>query len=155
MTRSPYATRTIRLIGEAQRELAYAMLRNIPLDPDKPLELVLREESKARRLDQNAAMGVGPLRDIAEQAWVDGRQYSAEVWHEHFKRQYLPEDADPELSLLKNPETYHKWAITPSGEQVLIGSTTQLSVRGFAIYMLQVESCGAGLGVQFHTLKQP
>jgi len=153
--RPTYATRVIYLAGELQRETAMAMLKNAPLDPDKPLELVLHERVKVRTLDQNAAMWAGPLRDIADQAWVDGRQFVADVWHEYFKRRYLPEDEDLELPLLvKNPETYHKWAMTPGGEQVLIGSTTQLSERGFAIYMMKVEADGANLGVQFHTVRQ-
>jgi hypothetical protein len=149
--RRPYTTRTIRLIGEAQRELVYAILKNAPLDPERPLELVLREEPKARRLDQNAALWAGPLFDIAAQAWVGGRQYSAEVWHEHFKRQYLPEDDDPDLALLvKNPDTYRKWDMTPKGDRVLIGSSTQLTEHGFGRYMNQIEAEGSNLGVEFH-----
>jgi len=155
--RPTYQTRTIRLIGDIQRETAEAMLRNAPLDPLRPLELVLREEPKARRLDQNSAMWAGPLRDIAEQAWVGGRQFSAEVWHEHFKREYLPEDAssDPydqaQLALLvKNPQTYRKWDMTPKGDRVLVGSSTQLTERGFSEYMRQIEADGANMGVEFH-----
>ena len=149
--RPTYQTRKIRLVGALQLETAENMIRNAPLDPDKPLELILREESKGRRLDQNAAMWSGPLFDIAAQAWVDRRQFIAEVWHEHFKRKYLPENDDPDLVLLvKNPETYRKWDITPSGDRVLIGSTTQLTERGFAMYMLKIEADGGGLGVEFH-----
>lgn len=151
MNRPKFQTRTIRLVGAQQRETANAAIDNAPLDPIRPIELVLREEVKGRRLDQNAAMWAGPLRDIAEQAWHDGRQYSAEVWHEHFKRSYLPEARDPELALLvKTPETYKKWDTTPKGDRVLVGSTTDLTVRGFALYMLQIEAEGAGMGVDFH-----
>ncbi|MCR4299736.1 MAG: recombination protein NinB [Gallionella sp.] len=151
--RPTYQTRKIRLVGTLQLETAENMIRNAPLDSERPLELILREESKGRRLDQNAAMWAGPLRDIAEQAWVDGRQFVAEVWHEHFKRKYLPENDDLELALLvKNPETYRKWDVTPRGDQVLVGSTTQLTERGFFIYMQQIEADGAGLGVEFHVV---
>jgi hypothetical protein len=39
----------------------------------------------------------------------------------------------------------------PSGERVLIGSTTQLTVRGFAQYLTRVEAYGAQeLSVEFH-----
>lgn len=146
MKRQPFTTRKIRLVGEQQRETAIAMLRSLPIDPVKPLELVAREEIKARKLDQNAAMWAGPLRDIAEQAYVNGRTYSSEVWHEHFKSEYLPEEFDPELC----KEGYRKWDYTPAGNRILVGSTTQLTVKGFALYLQQVEAFGASLGVQFH-----
>ena len=130
--RPPYATRTILLRSRAQSDLAIAAIANVPLDGERPLELLIREQPKARTLDQNAAYHAGPLRDIAEQAWVGGRQYLAPVWHFHFKGLYLPEDNDPDLALLvKYPETYRKWDFTPKGERVLIGSTTQLTPRGF------------------------
>ncbi len=90
-------------------------------------------------------MWAGPLRDIAEQAWIEGRQHSAEVWHEYFKRELLPEEFDPE----RCKENYAKWAYDPGGERVLIGSTTQLTVKGFAEYLTAIEAFGAALGVMF------
>lgn len=148
--RPKFLTRTIRLIGTVQRDTAIALLSHAPLDEERPLEVIVREEKKARKPDQNSAMWAGPLRDIAEQAWVEERQYSAECWHEHFKREYLPEDDDPELSELAK-DGYRKWDVTPAGERVMVGSTTQLTVRGFAMYIKQVEAYGSSLGVQFHT----
>ncbi len=149
VSRPAFKTRTIRLVGEQQAEVAYAALRHAPIDPERPLEMILREEKKTRRPDANAAMWAGPLRDIAEQAWVKGRRYSAETWHEFYKREYLPDVDDPEIDLLVR-DGYRKWDTDPGGERVLIGSTTQLTVRGMAIYMQQVEAHGANLGVQFH-----
>lgn len=147
LDRAPYPPRKIRLVGDLQRESAIAAIRNAPIDADKPLECVIREEVKARKPDQNALMWVGPLRDIAEQGYVEGRTFSAEVWHEHFKREYLPEEFDPELC----KDGYRKWDYTPKGERVLVGSTTDLTVRGFALYLKQVEAYAQmELGVQFH-----
>lgn len=150
--RPTYQTRKIRLTGELQLETARAMLDHAPLDPGRPLELVLREESKVRGLDANAAMWAGPLRDIAEQAWygTPPRQYSDKTWHETYKRLYLPEEFDAELC----KEGYRKWDFDRDGERVLIGSTTQLTVKGFAQYLTQVEADGAGMGVEFHTVRQ-
>lgn len=145
--RQKYPTRKILLRSESQQEAALAAIRNAPLDPDKPLECVLREEVKARKLDQNALMWAGPLSDIAEQCYVNGRTYTAEVLHEYFKREFLPEDFDPEQC----KDGYRKWDYTPKGERVLVGSTTQLTVRGFARYLQQIEAYGqTELGVQFH-----
>ena len=146
--RYPMKPQHVRLVGEAQRQAAHAKLDNMPIDSDEPIEVVFREVPAVRKPDANARMWAGPLKDIEQQAFLDGRQFKAEVWHEHFKEQYLPEDDDPELPMLAK-EGYQKWTIGPSGKRVLTGSTTQLLKRGFALYMLQVEAFGASLGVMF------
>jgi len=152
--RDKYPTKTVRLIGEVQRKHIEAIIANAPIDSAHPLEFVLREEVKQRKLDQNALYWAGPLKDISDQAYVEGRTYSPEVWAEHFKELYLVEDDDPELVLLvKDPLAYNKWTIGPSGKRILTGSTTQLSIRGFALYLQQVELHGESLGVMFHTRK--
>lgn len=143
-----FTHRTIRLIGEPQRETALAAIRNLPVREEKPLEVVIREETKARGLDQNALYWAGPLADIAEQAFIVGKQYSSEVWHEYFKREYLPDLDDDELPLMVK-EGYRKWDYLPNGERVLVGSTTQLTKYGFTAYLQQVEAHGAELGVMF------
>jgi hypothetical protein len=145
IARPRFATRTIVIIGESQKALALAMIENLPIDPVRPLEVSAREVVKNRSLDANAAMWAGPLRDIAEQAWVQGRQYTAEVWHEHFKREYLPEEFEEDLCRAG----YRKWDYLPNGERVLVGSTIKLTARGFALYLQSVEAFGAGMGVQF------
>jgi hypothetical protein len=145
-SRAEYPTRTVYLRTESQREMALSMIANAPLDDANPLEFVLREKLKVRKPDQNALMWAGPLRDIEEQGYLDGRTYSAEVWHEYFKRQYLPEEYDPQLCR----EGYRKWGILPDGSRELVGSTTQLTVRGMADYITRVEAFGAGIGVMFH-----
>ena len=147
--RQKYATSIVRLVGPLQIQTAIAKIQNAPIDESSPLEVVIREEQKARKPDANARMWAGPLRDIADQAWVNGRQFTAEVWHEHFKREYLPEDDDPELGELVK-DGYQKWGIDPGGNRVLVGSTTQLLRKGFAIYIEKVTAFGAGLGVMFH-----
>ncbi len=144
--RQKFATASIELFNERQRSIAQAKLANCPIDEERPLEFVLREKPKVRKPDQNALMWAGPLKDIADQAWHLGRQYSDVVWHETYKRLYLPEEFDPELC----KEGYHKYDIDRDGEQVLIGSTTQLTVKGFAQYLEQVMADGAGMGVLYH-----
>lgn len=144
--RPQFQRRVILLRTEQQRELALALIRNVPLDEKKPLELVVGEQQKKRGLDANALMWSGPLKDIAEQAYIDGKRFSAEVWHELAKREFLPEEYDPELCL----KDYIKWDYMPTGERVLVGSTTQLTVRGMAQYIEQLHAFGANLGVQFH-----
>ena len=148
--RNKYEQRKILLASEMTRETAIQLLRNAPIDPVKPIEVVIREQVKTRGLDANAMMWAGPLRDIAEQAWYNGRQYSAEVWHDTFKRLYLVEQYTEGIT----KEGYEKWSIGPHGDRVLIGSTTQLTVRGFSEYLEQVHADGASMGVRFHTVRE-
>lgn len=144
--REKFTTRTIRLVGATQFDTVISLLHHLPIDEKNPLEIVIREQVKTRKLDANAAMWAGPLRDIAEQAWSGGRQYSAEVWHEFMKQRFLYEEFDSELT----KEGYLKWDFAPDGTRILVGSTTQLTVKGFALYLQQIEAFGASLGVQFH-----
>ncbi|SRR6266404_1850100 len=145
MKREKFTTRPILLRAETQRKIAILLINSLPLDADNPIEVVVREMVKARKPDQNSHMWAGPLADIEEQGYVNGRTYSAEVWHEHLKREYLPEEFDPDLC----KEGYRKWDYTPAGDRVLIGSTTKLTIKGFAQYLTQVEAFGASIGVQF------
>lgn len=145
MTRDKFTTKTILLNGQVSYQRALALMQTAPIDLKRPLEFVLREQVKSRKPDQNALMWAGPLKDIAEQVVSNGRRYSAEVWHEYFKRQYLPEFFDA----VQCKETYRKWEEAPDGTRTLIGSTTQLTVKGFAQYMEQVYAFGANHGVRF------
>lgn len=148
MKREPYPQKKIRLIGQTQLDNAMTVLRNAPLDTAKPLEFILREEVKPRKADQNSLMWSCQLKCIAEQAYVNGRTYSAEVWHTHFKEMFLPEtfqSAEHQAEIAK--EGYRKYDTSPGGKRILVGSTTELTVKGFAIYLQQVEAFGANLGV--------
>lgn len=144
--REKFTTRKFLLGADKVREQVLAVVRNLPIDPLRPLEVVVREEQKARKLDQNALLWVGPLADLAEQAWIEGRKFTAETWHYYLKKELLPEEFDPELC----KDGYVKWEFGPDGERVLIGSTTQLTVKGFSMYLEQVFAFGASLGVKFH-----
>lgn len=151
MTRPKFEQRKIRLVGQQQLATALALLPNLPIDPTKPLELLIREEVKGRKLDQNALMWVGPLKDIAEQCWIDGRSYSDNIWHEYFKEQFLPEEFDQELC---KSEQYRKWDESPGGRRLLVGSSTDLTIKGFAQYLDQIHAFGGSMGVEFHEAPQ-
>ena len=148
--RDKYPTRNIRLIGEVQVETAVRAVQLAPVDRDHPIEVVIREMVRARSSSANARYWA-VLHEIAEQGYVNCRTFSAETWHEHCRREFLPEDTDPEISLLvADPEKYRKWGYLPSGDRIIVGSTTDLTVRGFAEYLEQVYAMGAELGVLFH-----
>jgi hypothetical protein len=140
-----FQKRTIYLREEKQRETLLALVQNLPLDDARPLQITIEEYRPTRKLSQQAYLFAGPLRDIAEQAWIDGKQFSADVLHEFLKRELLPEEFDPEFC----KDDYQKWRYDPKGNRILVGSTTGLTVKGFARYTEQVIAFGAALGVSF------
>jgi len=100
------------------------------LQAEKTLTLTAR--LKKRTPEQNRRYwGRGVLAQIAEQATVNCKLYSAEVWHEQFKRMFIGFD---EL---------------PNG-QIIGKSSTGLTTAEFCDFCTQVESYAAQeLGVRF------
>ncbi len=140
---------TLILANELVRKNALTIVANLPIDGT--MQIVIGPKKKVRTPDQNSLMWVGPLADICDQAWVSGKQFSAEVWHEFFKRKFLPEGTEEDFDRRITKTWKGKWTIDPDGDRVLIGSTTQLSTYGMSIYMTEVEAYAATeLGVRFH-----
>lgn len=139
----PFATRRLILVGEAQRDAAIALLSNVPLG----LEVLIRTPVKVRGLDANGYyfMRIG---EIADQAWVDGKQFSKDAWHEYAKKNILPE-----IITTKDGERRSKWEKTPDGSMTVI-STTRLERGCFAEYTTAVEAFGASLGVMFSASRE-
>lgn len=93
-------------------------------------ELVLRPMKSKRSIEQNKRYWL-LLREIAATAWLNGRQFSDETWHEFFKRTFIGCD---EIAM-------------PDGTTELRGiSTTKLKVDEFGDYMLQIEQWAAEQG---------
>jgi len=87
-------------------------------------------EHKARRNSAQNRLYWALLRDISEQAWVDGKQYSSEAWHAYFAGQYIGREE------------------TPGGGSIAI-STTTLSVHEFADYVTRIQAYAATeLGIE-------
>lgn len=143
----------VYLRSKAQVDYLLKVIPNLPLDPERPVEVVIREQVKKRKLTLNAAMWAGPLADIARLAWHNRRQYTAEEWHEGFKALFLPDPNEPDFdpSHVVNPETYAKWSINPlTGNRMCIGSTTQLTDAGMRVYLVRMEAFAAEqFGVEF------
>lgn len=139
--------RTFTLINQFVRDNVKRAIDNLPVNAS--MEVVIRERKKQRTKYHNAAMWAGMLNDIEEQAWLLGRQYHKDIWHEHFKREFLPEGHEDDFAkmVLKG---YEKWRELPSGERICIGSTTKLTKYGMALYMQKCEAYAANdLGVRF------
>jgi hypothetical protein len=97
---------------------------------------VLTVSKRRRTKPQNRRYwGRGVLAQVAEQAVIKGRLYSAESWHEQFKREFIGYE---EL---------------PNG-QIVGKSSTDLSTEDFSKFCDQVEAYAATeLGVTFYDLE--
>ena len=157
--RPPIDPITVLLRGPSQDAYLAKVIPNLPHDPERPLQVLIREEPRKRKLSLNDLMWAGPLHDIAVQGWYRNRQWSADDWHEGFKAMFLP---DPDSSNFNpahvtEPETYRKWDINPiTGDRRCVGSTTQLTDEGMREYLLQMEAWAANeLMVTFTTNETP
>lgn len=105
------------------------------MDRGRPLRVIVTEDEKKRNTEQNKRLWGYLYKTIAEQAWVDGKQFSKEVWHEHFARMF---GVCEEM-------------ILPDGEIITRRkSTTEMSVGEFADFMTQIEVYAAQeLGVEW------
>lgn len=100
-----------------------------------PLRIILTSEERKRNNQANRFYWGAVLRNIAEQAWVNGQQFSAEVWHEHYARKFgVCEDVT-----------------LPNGEVIVRRkSTTDMSEKEFSEYTTRVQADAASnLGVEF------
>ena len=100
-----------------------------------PLRVIITEESKRRNTEQNRRLWGYLYKTIADEAWVGGNQFSKDVWHEFFAREFGVCD---EMTL-------------PSGEIITRRkSTTEMSVKEFAEFMTNIEVYAAQqLGVEW------
>jgi hypothetical protein len=89
----------------------------------RPLSVTVAEHKSKRTLEQNKRYWA-ILNEIAELAWVNGKQYSADAWHEYFKGLFIGYEE------------------TPDGRRAGI-STTTLSVAEFSDYMTRIEQHAA------------
>jgi len=104
-------------------------------DAGTPLRLIVTTAETKRNSEQNKRYWGLILKTIAATAWVQGKQHSADVWHEFFARKFgVCEDVT-----------------LPGGEVVSRRrSTTDMSVSEFTTYMNEVESYAVqSLGVTF------
>lgn len=142
--RAPFSPRPFRLADESVKARAIAALQNAPIDPLRPLLVKISEEPKKRSNPQNSLYWA-LLGDIAEQAWLDNRSYTSDIWHEFARRQIMPETIT-----LADGTVRSKWEEMPDGTATVI-STTLLSKESFADYITAVEAFGNSQGVHFIT----
>ena len=106
-----------------------------------PLAVRVYEYAPKASDEQRALIWVAN-EQIAQQAWINGRQFDAEVWHSHLKRELLPEESSRGAK---------KWRYLPSGERELGMGTEDLDRREKILYidaLLAYAATELGVSVQ-------
>lgn len=105
------------------------------IERGRPLRLIVTAEEKKRTAEQNAFYFGVVLRDIADQVWVEGQQFSQAAWHEQLAEQFAPRE---EIKL-------------PGGKLFSRRkSTSDMTVSEFSEYMTKVQAYVANeFGVSF------
>jgi len=142
MHREKFPERKFQLRTEDVRDRIIALVRNLPLDAEHPIETVFREFVEKRNLAQNAYYWLR-LGEIADQGYFDGKRYAADVWHEYCRRNIMPNEIT-----VKDGTVRSKFIEVPRGEPGII-STTELEKKCFADYCTAIEAFGASIGVMF------
>ena len=101
----------------------------------EPLRLIITADEKKRNVQQNKFYWSLILKQISESAWVNGKQFNKDVWHEHFARKF---GGNEEM-------------ILPDGEIIIKRkSTSEMSVGEFSEYIINVQASATNdLGVEF------
>lgn len=140
--RDQYETRTIYLRSTEQIDILLKLIPNLPLDNEKPLQVVIREAVDVRSIRQNKLYHT-VLHNIADQLWLNGRKFDKTTWEVFMKQQFLPECVDEKITSVN----YKKWTWLPTGDRILVGSTTELKVLGMTRYMDEIIKFAAENGV--------
>ena len=118
--------RTFILRGPEQAKALHGFLKanaSAMAAQGRPLAVEVREH-KAKRSSRANRRYWALLRFIASNAWIGGKQFADETFHEWFKRRFIGTE---EL---------------PDGQSVGI-STTKLDVGEFTAYMERIEQCAS------------
>lgn len=104
-------------------------------DRGEPLRVIVTADERKRNVQQNRLYWGAVLKQVSEQAWVNGRQFDKDTWHEFYARKFGVCD---EITL-------------PDGEIVIKRkSTSDMTVAEFSQYINQVQAdASAELGVEF------
>jgi hypothetical protein len=119
--------------------LAYERAQNLIAD-GKRVRIVTEEAEDTRSLQQNAFYWAVVLKEIAEQASIDGQRWSAEAWHEYGKRTFLGYEFKRTVIAGRKRKAVSKQ----------LRSTTKLSVKRMSEYLEKLMAFAVtDLGVRF------
>jgi hypothetical protein len=106
----------------------------------QPVRVLVEEKEDDRSLQANRYYWGVCLREISEQASIEGQRYAVDAWHELFKRQFLGfEVVKVKVAGRKKPTIIRR-----------LRSTTKLKVKAMSKFIDEVHAFAAvDLGVQF------
>lgn len=136
MTRALYREFTLNGPTDAQQCVGFMKQFAGPaVERGKPLRVVITAEDRKRTLEQNAHYWGHVLTTIAETVWIDGKQFSTDVWHEQLAEMFCPRI---EITL-------------PNGKLFTRRkSTSEMGVGEFSEYVQKVQVYAASeLGAEF------
>lgn len=125
--------RTFVLQNESATTALFAFIKaNAPVMADEGRPLAVHvSEYKSKRNGQQNRLYWALLRDISEQAWIDGKQFSSEAWHSYFAGRFVG------------------WQDAPGGIKTPL-TTTNLNVTEFSEYVEKIRAYAATeLGIEF------
>jgi hypothetical protein len=98
-------TATFVLADESDRHAMIGRLRALQIRTGRPWRLIIEPDTPKRTVKQNTRMW-SVFRYIAANAWVNGKQFSAEAWHHHYAGEFIG------------------WEESPDGSKVPVGTST-------------------------------
>lgn len=140
-------SRVFVLRGPDQARLLHQFLKGnakAMADQGQPLEVRV-SVWKPKATDAQRALIWIINEQIAQQAWVAGRRFDAECWHEKAKQDLLPEETSRGVK---------KWRLLPNDGRVLNMSTENLNRAEKTEYIDALLAWAADLGVEVH-IEQP
>lgn len=118
--------------GDVERFMAFMRANRRPMAKQGRYLQVVVSEHKEKRLDaQNRRMWGFILDPIAQQAYIGGQRFKAEVWHEHLKELFLPE---------QNSRGMDKWQYMPNGKRRLAMGTQHLNKTEMDEYLKRISA---------------
>ena len=109
-------------------------------DKGQPLEARITVYKKSATDPQRSLIWI-INEQIAQGAWVRGRRFDAETWHEYAKRELLPEETRRGVQ---------KWLALPDGQRELTMSTENLDREEKSTYIDKLLAFAAEQGVDVH-----
>ena len=136
--------KTFVLRGEEQWNLLAAFVKAnaaAMVEQGTPLAVRVYEYASKASDEQRALIWV-VMAQVADQAWIGGRQFDAETLHEHAKRLLLPEET---------AKGKKKWCVLPNGERALAIGTEDLDRKEKTAYIDALMAWAAAeLGINIH-----
>lgn len=94
--RNPIAKITVLIRSEQQKEVLASKIANLPVDSERPIQIVISEQTKKRTLPQNNTMW-GMLGDISKQVEWYGMMLLDHEWKDIFTASLKKQKVAPGL----------------------------------------------------------